>query len=201
MNRNRLLTIVALLLLAGSVFAKGESPLRDAGPMPLPLAGGEEPDATAVYIVQLRGPSAAEHHADLLKTASVAAVPGKGRVRLDSESAAVKSYAAQLVAEQDRVLARLGPDVHKIYSYRYRLNGFAARMSVAQAEKLENLPEVLNVWEDEIRPLALRHSPTFLGLFDGESGLRSTQGLNGEDIIIGFIDSGGPPEAVPHQLG
>ena len=67
-------------------------------------------------------------------------------------------------------------------------------MSPAQADKLENLPEVLNVWEDEIRPMALRYSPTFLDLFDADTGLRSAEGLDGDGVIIAIIDSGVAPE-------
>ena len=122
------------------------------------------------------------------------AAPLKPRSRLDKSSAAVAAYAKELADEQDRVLGKAGPGAQKIYSYQFGLNGFAARMSTAQAQKLENMPEVLNVWEDEIRPMALRYSPTFLGLFDNDVGLRSTQGLDGEGIIIGVIDSGVAPE-------
>ena len=86
------------------------------------------------------------------------------------------------------------PDAEKIYSYRFGLNGFAAKMTAAQAHKLENLPEVLHVWEDEVRPLATNFSPGFLELFDGDKGLRGPAGLDGEDVVIGFIDSGVYPE-------
>jgi len=62
------------------------------------------------------------------------------------------------------------------------------------AEKLADMDEVLNVWEDEIRPLATRHSASFLGLFDSTSGLRSKHALDGDGIIIGVIDSGIAPD-------
>jgi subtilisin family serine protease len=115
-------------------------------------------------------------------------------MHFDRENAAVKAYVSQLEQEQQRVLAMAGPGLEPIYSYRFSLNGFAARMTPAQAQKLEHLPEVLNVWEDEIRPLATRYSPTFLGLFDADNGLRSVEGLDGEGVVIGVIDSGIIPE-------
>jgi subtilisin family serine protease len=133
-----------------------------------------------VYIVQLRTPSAAEKH-----------VP---HTRFDKNKPSVKAHAARLAEEQDLVLAKAGPGTKKIYSYRYGLNGFAARMSVTQAQKLEHQAEVLNVWEDEVRPMATRHSPSFLGLFDAENGLRSVEGLDGDGMVIGIIDSGISPE-------
>ena len=186
MNVSRLFLVCCLLC---SVQTHAESALREAGNVPLKLADGEETAPRKVYIVQLRSPSAAEHYAKL----AAPAVKRDRRQRIDSTSSAMKAYAGELGDEQDRVIAKAGPDVDKIYSYRYGLNGFAARMSIAQANKLRNLPEVLNVWEDEIRPLATRSSPTFLGLFDSEKGLRSVESLDGEDIIIGFIDSGIAP--------
>ena len=100
---------------------------------------------------------------------------------------------AKIALEQDLVFSKAGPDARRLYSYKYGLNGFAARMSIAQAQKLENLPEVLNVWEDEIRPLATRDSATFLGLFDQDSGLRSERELDGDGLVIAVIDSGVAP--------
>ncbi len=191
MKLNRLLLLSGLMSI--SIGAMAESVLRDAGPIPVRLAGDEVRDATAVYIVQLRQPSTAEHHAKLSRTVAQTPVD-KERLRLDKTSPVLRDYAQRLADEQDRVLSKAGPGTEKIYSYRYGLNGFAAKMSLAQAQKLENLPEVLNVWEDEIRPLATRNSPTFLGLFDNDIGLRSAEGLDGEGVIIGVIDSGIAPE-------
>ena len=56
------------------------------------------------------------------------------------------------------------------------------------------MPEVLRVWEDEVRPLATNHSATFLDLFNANNGLRGPAGLNGDGIVIGVIDSGIAPE-------
>ena len=180
----RLLLLIALLSTATGSFAQVESVLRDAGAVPLLLAGEDDTGQTRVYIVQLRSPSAAERQASL-------AVPG---TKFEKDSAAAKAWVADIEDEQQRVLAKAGPGTRQIYSYRYGLNGFAARMSASQAQKLEHLPEVQNVWEDEVRPMATRHSLTFLGLFDGEDGLRSVEGLDGDGLVIGVIDSGITPE-------
>jgi len=188
------LLIVCGLLWLPAVAAQSESSLRDAGAVRVQLRGGEDPGVTRVYIVQLQEPSAAERHAGLAKVTSQSAAGKKQRSRLDKTNPVLKSYARQLVDKQDAVLNKAGPGTQKIYSYQFGLNGFAARMSTAQAQKLESLPEVLNVWEDEIRPLATRSSPTFLGLFDIDAGLRSKQALDGDGVIIGVIDSGITPE-------
>ncbi|MCP5090101.1 MAG: hypothetical protein GY949_04170, partial [Gammaproteobacteria bacterium] len=193
MKLDRLILLCSLLLLSAAGMARTESSLRDVGAVPLRLAGDQIPAATRVYIVQLHQPSAAEYHASLLKENPRPPTVDKSRSRFDKTNPALQSYARQLAEEQDRVLSKAGPDVQKIYSYRFGLNGFAARMSTAQAQKLSNLPEVLNVWEDEVRPMATRYSPTFLGLFDNDAGLRSTAGLDGDGVIIGIIDSGIAP--------
>ena len=189
--RARLLLLCGLWCLVVSVHAAPG--LRDASDVNLRLADTEDPAATKVYIVQLSSPSAAERHATATKRAlgPVASAP---RARFDRESPAVQSYVAQIEYEQERIIARTGPGVEKVYSYRYGLNGFAARMTPAQAQRLENLPEVLKVWEDEVRPLATQYSPSFLGLFDSENGLRSVEGLDGDGVVIGVIDSGITPE-------
>ena len=176
----RVLSII--LLLIASVAAAGDGNVRVLhNAAPIQLDNPEAATETKVYIVQLRSPSVAERHAATMKVG--------GR-----DSAAIKNYAAKLGDEQQRVLAKAGPDAQQIYSYRYGLNGFAATMRPSQADKLSNLPEVLHVWEDEIRPLATNYSASFLGLFEPETGLRGAPGLDGEGIVIGFIDSGVTPD-------
>jgi subtilisin family serine protease len=183
------------MLSAAGAAASMDSPLRDAGiARGLQLAGTADPGARKVYIVQLQSPSAAEYHATLHKPAAVAMAAKPSRPRLDKASPAIATYADKLRAEQEAFLVKAAPDARKIYSYRYGFNGFAAEMTAAQAHKLENMPEVLQVWEDEIRPLATNFSPGFLGLFDSDGGLRGPEGLDGDGIVIGFIDSGVYPE-------
>ncbi len=190
MKTNRALLLCGLLLTAASVSAQNKSVITAADN--LQLGGAEDPATTKVYVVQLRSPSAAEHHAALTKSFAAAA-PGS-KPRLDKSNAGIEAYTKTLEGEQRSVLSKMGPGVRPIYSYKYGLNGFAARMSVAQAQKLRGLDEVLNVWEDEVRPLATRHSLSFLGLFDSDDGLRSQQELDGDGVVIAVIDSGIAPE-------
>src|SRR5210317_2029007 len=180
MKTIRLFLLCSLLSFSINGLAQTESVLRDASEMAVRLAGSDNPEQTKVYIVQLRTPPAAEKSAPYTK--------------FDKNKPSVKAHAARLEQEQELVLAKAGPGAQKIYSYKYGLNGFAARMSVMQAQKLEHDAEVLNVWEDEVRPMATRYTPTFLGLFDAEDGLRSVAGLDGDGIVIGVIDSGISPE-------
>lgn len=189
----RLLSL-GLLLIAG-VAAGGEGPvLRDAGPgVGIRLAGSENPQARKVYIVELARPPAGAYHAEVAKTAS-GRIGGSRALKFDRNAAAIRDYTQRLETEQRAVLAKADSGTEMIYSYRYGLNGFAALMTPASAHKLEHLPEVVKVWEDEIRPLATNFSPEFLGLFDGGDSLRGGRGLSGEDVVIGVIDSGIYPE-------
>ncbi len=189
------LIILSSLLLAGTAWPDHETRLREGGNASgIRLAGTDDPGAgSRVYIVQLRSPAAAERFAALGRS-----IPGKtlpaAPVAFDKSNAAVQSYMAELGALQDRVIAQAGSDVEQIYSYRYSLNGFAARMTEAQAHRLEHFEEVLAVWEDEIRPLATNFSPEFLGLFEPTVGLRGAPGLDGDGVIVAVIDSGITPE-------
>lgn len=170
--------------------------MREGGTLSgLRLAGSAD-DTPRVFIVQLKEPAAAEQFAISLTAQSGKLLGNKraGPRAFSKLDAGVQSYAQKLSEQQDRVLSGAGANVQKIYSYRYSLNGFAARMSVAQAHKLLNQPEVLHVWEDEIRPLATSFSAEFLGLFEQDVGLRGKPGLTGEGVVIGVIDSGIAPE-------
>jgi subtilisin family serine protease len=185
------------LAATGSASADFETRLQDGGsPATVRLAGtgGEQAGASKVYIVQLKAPAAVLYHAARASAASAKLGGGSAPAAFDKNSAGVDSYVQRLSEQQDKVLARLGPGRQKLYSYRYSLNGFAARMTPAEAMKLESQPEVLRVWEDEIRPLATRFSADFLGLFEPEVGLRGAPGLTGDGIVIGVIDSGIVPE-------
>ncbi|HEX5765767.1 MAG TPA: S8 family serine peptidase, partial [Woeseiaceae bacterium] len=189
------LILVSCCLASAAAWAQADSRLRDGGlAYGIRLAGSDDPGgAQKVYIVQLKSPAAAENFAaSYPRQSGKVSTTLKGPPQAFSKSAAgVESYAQRLSQEQDKVLARVGAE--KIYSYRYSLNGFAARMTPAEAHKLEHQPEVLRVWEDEVRPLGTSYSPEFLGLFEEHVGLRGTPGLDGEGVVIAIIDSGITP--------
>ena len=194
MTQVRLL-ILSCLLLAGTALADNETRLREIGNASnLRLAIADDSGAgSKVYIVQLRTPSAAEQFSSF-NTAFASKSMDAPPASFDKHNSAVQSYTAELGALQDKVLSQAGSNIERIYSYRYTLNGFAARMTEAQAHKLEHLDEVLTVWEDEIRPLATNYSPQFLGLFEPTVGLRGAPGLDGDGVIVAVIDSGITPE-------
>ena len=195
MYRILIFAVATFLLAAPPAWTQQSTLVRDAGiARRVQLAGVEDPQERKVYIVQMREPSAAQFVSKMRRTSAPSSMKQLPRQRFDKSNPLVASYADKLAASQEALLSNVAPDADKIYSYRFGLNGFAARMTATQAEKLGNMPEVLRVWEDEVRPLATNFSPTFLELFDNDEGLRGPRGLDGDGIVIGFIDSGIYPE-------
>ncbi len=188
----RLSLLLIGLLLPAAVLAQSPSRLVDAGgPGGVRLAAEESPDERRVYIVQMTKPAAAEYFASKVPLSPAIA---KTKIVFSKSNPSVRNYAQALSAEQERLLLSKAAGAEKIYSYTYGFNGFAAKMTATQADKLSALPEVVQVWEDEIRPLATNFSAEFLELFDNTKGLRGPRGLTGENVVIGFIDSGIYPE-------
>ena len=115
------------------------------------------------------------------------------RRRFDAGTPAVRRYADRLTARHDAALDSVGAGSEKLYSYRYALNGVAARLTPAQARKLRARKDVRHVWEDRPKFVETNDSAGFLGLLGDKGGLRRDLALRGEDIVIGVIDSGIAP--------
>ena len=140
-----------------------------------------------IYIVQMKDSPVIAYKGDL--KGFKATKPGKGN-KLNRNSAHVKKYSGYLERKQNRVAKSVGAET--VYNYRYALNGFAARMTAADAEKLRANPDVVKVWKDEIRQLQTDTSPTYIGIT--EAGQAWSKGFTGENVVIGIIDSGIWPE-------
>ncbi|CAL5333421.1 unnamed protein product [Camellia sinensis] len=112
--------------------------------------------------------------------------------KIDVTSETVTSYRHHLEKKHDMLLGMLfGHGTYKkLYSYRHLINGFAIQISPEQAEILRRAPGVKSVERDwKVRRLTT-HTPQFLGL---PTGVWPTGGgfeRAGEDIVIGFVDSG-----------
>ena len=185
--RNPLTVMLCSLLLPG-LTAGGNLTLGAQRPvLPRPSEFFQE----RTYIVQLTEPPAVAYRGGI---AGLQATRVKTHESFDPESGHVRRYVDHLTGRHDDMLREVGAYHDKVYSYRYTFNGFAARLNSIQAQKLQNRRDVLKVWEDRVRYLSTNESPTFLGLLDGDSGLRSALGLQGEGVIIGVIDSGITPE-------
>ncbi len=142
---------------------------------------------SSIYIVQMEGAPVVSYEGDV--AGYKATKPGKGQ-KVNPKSAHVKKYAAYLETQQDDTIDSVS--ANKVYSYRYAFNGFAARMTEADAATLKRKSDVVNVWKDEIRQLQTDGSPNYIGITEG--GEAWSKGRTGEDVIIGVIDTGVWPE-------
>jgi subtilisin family serine protease len=144
----------------------------------------------AVYIVKLRNPGAAAYKR--VPADFTADKPASESAR-SARASAAEGYAVALEQSHDRLLAGIGAGSSKMYSYRYSVNGFAARLTAAQVSRLAQSAEVERVWLDTDQRLRTNNSAIFLGLQDPQGGLRADLGLRGEGVVVGIIDSGVAP--------
>lgn len=112
--------------------------------------------------------------------------------KIDPYSPAVVNYVSYLTNQHAQALGKVGGEL--VYDYSYVFNGFAAKMSASQANKLASVSGVLMVEADEEVVADTSTTPDFLGL-TAEGGMWD-MGYTGEDVIIGVVDSGIWPEAL-----
>ena len=86
----------------------------------------------------------------------------------------------------------LGRELEVLYRYDVVLNGFSAKMSLEEAALIKQLPEVLEVYPDEIWQIDTDVSPAFIGVDQIWSGdaVPGTDGAKGAGTIVGIIDTG-----------
>lgn len=145
--------------------------------------------ARKTYIVQLADAPAAAYTGQVAGYA--ATKPAAGR-RFDSRAAAVQAYLGYLGTRQAAVLSTV-PAASVKYRYGVAFNGFAAKLTDAEALTLTRQAGVQAVSPDLMQTVATSRTPGFLGL-TAPGGLYG-QGFSGENVIIGVIDSGITPES------
>ncbi len=142
------------------------------------------------YIVVLERDPVAGYDGGVKGLAATKPVAGK---KLNAKSANAKKYASFLRSEHSKLMLKAGlSSSKKLYSYTTSLNGFAARMTSKQARLLAKQSGVLLVVPDSIKHPVTDSSPTFLAL-DYANGPYDN-GINGEGVVVGVIDTGIWPE-------
>jgi hypothetical protein len=176
----RLSVLIVLLSMLAAVVA---SPVAAARPDTASLKGD-------VYLVILADAPVVAYSGGITGLPATAPAAGK---KVDPTSANVKNYVAYLDKTHADLVAKVGAgSTAKFYDYRYSLNGFAAVLTGGQAGKLRATNGVLAVEVDTLHRPTTDNSPTFLGLNSGD-GLWA-DGVVGEDVIVGVIDTGIWPE-------
>lgn len=142
---------------------------------------------TTIFVVQMAESPVTAYEGDI--KGYQATKPGNGK-KINPNSAHVRKYAKFLGEQQEDAMESV--DAEKVYSYRYAFNGFAARMTADEARALQKRGDVVKVWRDEIRQLQTNNSPNYINITEG--GEAWSNGLTGEDVVIGVIDTGVWPE-------
>lgn len=185
------LVAFAVAVSVGAALADELGPATQAGTLSLARAVRPAKGHDDVYIVKLRNAGAASYKGGV---AGYPATKPTAGAKLDASASAVVSYVQHLEREHDALLADVGATSGKLYSFRYALNGFAARLRGDQVARLAQSSQVEHIWPDSDQHLSTNQSAIFLGLEDAREGLRAEHGLMGENVVVGVIDSGITPE-------
>src|SRR5215207_3159414 len=185
-------SIVSLLLVLAVAFS-AVSPAFAQPSLKFNGGGHVEESSNGVYIVQMINDPVVAYTGDIR---GLRATKPRAGQKIDPNSSAVVTYVSYLDAKHNEALGKVGGQ--KIYDYHYSFNGFAAKLSVDQANKLNSVDGVLVVSPDAIYTMDTSSTPSFLGL-DAPGGLWDQLGgveSAGDGIIIGVIDSGIWPESL-----
>lgn len=76
-----------------------------------------------------------------------------------------------------------------VFSYRNVVSGFAVKLTAEEAKDLQEKEEIVSARPERILTLHTTHTPSFLGLKEGSSGLWKDSNF-GEGVIVGVVDTG-----------
>jgi subtilisin family serine protease len=126
-------------------------------------------------------------------TAGIAATKPSAGKKVDRRSVAAQRYGALLRGEHDRSMTQAGVTAgKKLHDYSFALNGYAAMLTPSQADKIKTQKGVVRVLEDQRRYPQTDSTPRFLQLT--ADGGPYDRGIDGEDVVVGVIDTGIWPE-------
>ena len=194
------LALVGGMLFAAPASAASSNPHALSGHHTISLNGGKT-YAAGTYIVQLRDAPAATYTGGVSGYARTRPQTGH---RLNAHSSTVKRYSSLLASRQSSVIHQYG--VHALHSYTVTYNGFAAKLSSAQATSIATNKNVLRISKDRIlkvqdedNSLSFKDSSlNFLKVADTSSpGVWSSIGGHtkaGAGIVVGDIDTGIAPD-------
>jgi subtilisin family serine protease len=145
----------------------------------------------APYIVQLNGGSGVNHAERIGELTSSNPGAVQANNSYNSVSPRMAAYTAAMKAKQEKVAQAIS-GIEIVHNFVHTFNGFSAVLTNAQVNALRNHPDVVAVHDDEIQKPATSNTPEFLGLNSGEG--QHVNGLLGEGVIVGVVDSGIAPD-------
>jgi subtilisin family serine protease len=164
--------------------------LTPAGAFGMSAQGRSQTAGKDVYIVIMDQEPAIAYKGG--QRQMMATKPAAGQ-KFQARSPAVKSYRSFLQGEHDAALQAAGiAKARKIHDYSAALNGFAAAMTAAQAAHMARQKGVVRVIKDVLRHKLTDATPRFLGLNTRNGPWLG--GVDGEDVVVGVIDTGIWPE-------
>ena len=196
---------ISLILLASFLVFPAEAQVPDSDPrleglgVPEPLAvenleKTSEPK-TGRFIILLEGDPLATYQGDV--PGLPATSPAKTDRELDIETDASQKYLNYLGDKQEKLIttaeAAINRQLDVEFRYEVTLNGFAAEMSVQEAQRISKLDGVQGVFPDELWQLETDVSPGFLGadtLWEESSTTPGVLATKGEGMLVGILDTG-----------
>ena len=185
---NMLSLLVVLAVAFSAVAPAAASPRYDSSE-----ESQVEESSNGIYIVQMIHAPAISYEGDIPGLATTKPLEGE---KIDRHNPDVQEYVGHLEDEHNDALQESGGQ--KLYDYGYTFNGFAAELTLQQANKLSKVDGVLQVSPDQLQTIDTSSTPSFLGL-DAKKGLWKQLGGPddaGEGVVIGIIDSGIWPESL-----
>ncbi len=148
---------------------------------------------TATYIVILEDEAVA-NFAGGKNNLAATSVQATGGNKLNTRSDASRAYVDFLRARQDDVLGKLGAVNHgsaePTRRYFYAINGFALRLSVAQAAQAKTVAGVRSVQRDVAYELETDRGPALIGAPFIWNGNATGVAAQGEGMVVGIMDTG-----------
>lgn len=146
------------------------------------------------YIVELADAPAASYEGTVAGLQATRPAAGN---KLNVNASHVQAYLSYLDRRAASV-ASVIPSAPVYYRYGVAFNGFAAKLTNAELQKILAHSGVKAVTADEARQLDTTYTPSFLGI-SGPGGIWSQldgsgRAIKGEDVIIAHVDGGVWPE-------
>ena len=185
-HRTTLLAMAIAAACSTSAFASPFEVTVDRSKLSTNAAGQQ----MGTYIVQLNGKTGIEKAAELGELTPSSQLVGAALNQYNSTSPAIIAHNKTLLNLQSKLAAQFSTGM--LYSYTHTFNGFSARMTADQASQLRLQPGVVGVWEDKPEQVDTSTTIRQLGL-TGSDG-QHTNGIKGDGIVIGVVDTGIWPE-------